>query len=73
MNYNTSQHAISSYALPVDTANEATNDPSSESQQQLTRLVYNPYEKLEQSLISGTIWKLLIITAAAKNDNIKFY
>jgi len=55
MNYNTSQHAISSYALPVDTANEATNDPSSESQQQLTRLVYNPYEKLEQSLISGTI------------------
>ncbi len=58
MNYNTNQHAISSYTVLSD-VNDPTSDQTSESQHQLTRLVYNPYEKLEQSLISGNkkyIW-----------------
>ena len=51
MNYNHNQHAIST----APASNLDTNDDSDATtqQKQVARLQYNPYEKLEQSLISG--------------------
>lgn len=52
MNYNSNQHTITSYSV---SNNDHTDMDTGESvvQHQLCRLNYNPYEKLEQSLISG--------------------